>query len=368
MSAEEEERFQLSNSCWICNKLFDVGDDKVRDHCHITVKCRGAAHWNYNINLKLSKKVLVIFHNLRGYGSHLIIKEISKFDVKVSVIPNALEKYMAFTINTSLFFIGSMQFINSSLESLVKNLLDNDFKYFFEEFRGEFLKLVKQKGVYPYEYMDSFKKFSKDKLRDASKFFSFLKDVCIGKKDYSKANNIWNVFKMNTMGDYHDIYLKTGVLLLADVFEKFINMCLGYYGLDPCHYFSSPGLSWDAVLRMTKIELDLISDIEMHLFIEKGMRGGISYIAKRHSKANNKYMECYGISKESMYITYLDANNLYGWGMSQYFPYSGFKWLNKKEISYFCWNSVNENSSIGYILEVDLEYPVNCMTCIMTIL
>ena len=127
------------------------------------------------------------------------------------------------------------------------------------------------------------------------------------------------------MGDYCDLYLKTGILLLAHVFENFINTCLDYYGLDPCHYFSSPGLSWDAMLKMTGIELDLISDIDMHLFIEKGMRGGISYIAKKYSKANNKYMECYGGSKKSKYITYLDANNLYGCERSQYLPYSGFK-------------------------------------------
>ena len=103
-----------------------------------------------------------------------------------------------------------------------------------------------------------------------------------------KANNIWNEFKINTIGDYHDLYLKTDVLSLADVFEKFINTCLGYYGLDYCHYFSSPGLSWDAMLKMTEIELDLISDIDMHLFIEKGMRGDISYMAKKHRRANNK--------------------------------------------------------------------------------
>ena len=110
------------------------------------------------------------------------------------------------------------------------------------------------------------------------------------------------------------------------------------------------------MLKMAKIELDLISDINMHLFIEKGMRGGISYIAKGHSKANNKYMEIYDNSKESKYFTYHDANNLYGWAMSQYLPYRGFKWLNQKEISDFCLNSVSENSSIGYILEVDLEH------------
>ena len=240
MSAEEE-RFQLRNSCWICDKLFDVGDDKVRDHCHITGKYRHAAHWSCNINLKLSKKIPVIFHNLRGYDSHLM-KEISKFDVKVSVIPNGLEKYMAFTINKNLVFIDSIQFMNSSLDSLVKNLSINDSKYLSEEFSGEFLGLVKQ-GVYPIEYMDSFQNFSEDKLPDRCKFFSSVKNVCISEKYYLKANNIWNVFKMNTVGDYHDLYLKTDVLLLADVLEKFVNKCLDYYGLDPCHYFSSPGLS-----------------------------------------------------------------------------------------------------------------------------
>ena len=145
-------------------------------------------------------------------------------------------------------FIDSMQFMNSSLDSLVKNLSDNDFKYLSEEFSDEFLKLIKQKGVYPYEYIDGFKKFSENKLLDKCTFFSCLKDVCISEKDCLKANNIWNVFKMNKMGDYHDFYLKTDVLLLADVFEKFISICLDYYGLDPCHYFSSPGLSWNAML------------------------------------------------------------------------------------------------------------------------
>ena len=135
----------------------------------------------------MTKESPVIFHNLRGYDSHLIIKEISKFDVKVSVIPNGLEKYMAFTINTNLVFIDSMQFMNSSLDSLVKHLSNDDFKYLYEEFSGEFLKLVKQNGVYPYEYMNNFKKFSKNKLPDRSNFFSSLKDECISKKKIFKS-------------------------------------------------------------------------------------------------------------------------------------------------------------------------------------
>ena len=152
------------------------------------------------------------------------------------------------------------------------------------------------------------------------------------------------------------IFFKKHVLLLIDVFEKFINTCLECYGLDPYHYFGSPVLSSDGMLKMTRIELELISDIYMYLFVEKGMRGGISYIAKRYSKANNKYMQSYNFNKPSNYITYLDANNLYGWAMSQYLPYGKFKWLNQKEIDQFDVNSIGENSPTGYILEVDLEY------------
>ena len=144
---------------------------------------------------------------------------------------------------------------------------------------------------------------------------------------------------------------------MAVVFEKFINACLKDYGVNPCQYFSSPVLSWDTMFKMTGIELELISDIDKHFFIEKGMRGGISYIGKRYSKANNKYMIDYDSSEESIYIVYLDANSLYGWGMSQYLPYGESKWLNQKEIDKFDVNSISENSSNGYILEVDLEYP-----------
>ena len=176
MSSEDEERFQSSNKCWIRDKLFDAGDNKVRNYGHVTGKYRGSAHWSCNINLKLTKQVPVIFHNLRCYESHLIIREIGKFDVKVSVIPNGLEKYMAFRINNNLVFIDSMQFMNSSLDALVKNLSNNDFKYLSQEFSGELLELVKQEGVFPYEYMDSFEKFFEDKLPNRCRLFSSLKD------------------------------------------------------------------------------------------------------------------------------------------------------------------------------------------------
>ena len=150
MCAEEEENFQLSNICWICDKLFDETDNKVGSYCDITGKYRGSAHCSCNISFKLTKKIPVIFHYLRGYDSHLIMQEIDKFVVKINVIPNGLEKYMAFTINKNLVFIDSMKFMNSSLDPLIKNLSDNDFEYLSKEYGGEFLKLVKQKGVDPY--------------------------------------------------------------------------------------------------------------------------------------------------------------------------------------------------------------------------
>ena len=156
------------------------------------------------------------------------------------------------------------------------------------------------------------------------------------------------------MGDYHDHYLKKDVLLSADVFEKFIATCLKFYGLDPCHYFSSPGLSWDSMLKMTGVKLEKISDIDKYFFIEKGLRGGISYIAKRYAKANNKYMNDYDPKKQSTFISYFDMNNLYCWAMVECLPYERFKWL--RNINEFDVMSINEKSPIGYFIKVDLDY------------
>ena len=162
------------------------------------------------------------------------------------------------------------------------------------------------------------------------------------------------MFNNKNMGDYHDHYLKKDIILLTDVFERFISTCLKCYELDPCHYFSSPGLSWDAVLKMTGVKLENISDIDKYLFIEKGLRGEISYIAKRYAKANNKYTSDYDSEKLSTFITYLDTNNLYGQAVSEYLPYEEFKQL--KNVDGFDLNSINEKSEMGYFLEVDLGY------------
>ena len=169
MTAEENEWFERSNICWICGKLIEL-DDKVREHCHVTGKYRGCAHWSCNVNLKVCKKVPVIFHNLRGYDSHLVFKKLSKFNCRVSFIPNGFEKYMSFTLDKNIVFIDRMLFLNSSLDKLVKNLGSEHFKYLSEVFSGEKLELVKKKGIYPYEYFNSFGRFKESKLPDIDCF------------------------------------------------------------------------------------------------------------------------------------------------------------------------------------------------------
>ena len=258
-----------------------------------------------------------------------------------------------------------MRIMNSSLDKLVKKLSDEDFKYLVEEFGSENLELLKQKGDYPHKYMNGFKRFNKEKLPARKYFHSSIKDGKIGNddkisdghiivKDYLTCEKIWDKFEMKNMCDYHDHYFKKDVLLLADVCEKFIATCIKYYVLDSCHYFSSPELSWDAMLKTTGVKLEKISDIDKYLFIEKGLRGGISYIAKRYAKANNKYMNDYDPKKSSAFISYLHMNNLCGWAISEYLPYARFEWL--KNTDKFDVMSINEKSPIGYFLEVDLEY------------
>ena len=261
ITPKEKQQFKKSTKCHICNKNYTAHDNKVRDHCHITGRDRGSAHELCNLNYRISDKIPVIFHNLRGYDSHFIMQEIGKFKLDVNVIPNNMEKYMAFMLGKHLTFLDSFQFMPSALDRLVSNLPLGSFKYTNEEFKNNIqATLMKKKGAYPYDYMDSFDKFKQTTLPQKDKFYSILTDEHISNEAYDHAKQVWKVFKLKNMGEYHNLYLKSDVLLLADVFEQFRKTCLESYKLDPCHYFTSPGLSWDAMLKMTDIKLDLTSD------------------------------------------------------------------------------------------------------------
>ena len=374
MTKKDEDKFKKAEECYICNKKYTDKDIRVRDHCHITGKYRGSAHQECNLELRVNPeqlKIPVIFHNLRGYDSHFIMQEIGaivknntytnkkgeKCQMTINAIPNNMEKYMAFMLGNHLTFIDSFQFMSSSLEKLVSNLPKETLKYTSKRFKGDKFDLMIRKGIYPYDYMDSFDKFEDTVLPTKDQFYSLLNDEHISDEDYNHAQKVWKMFSMKNMGDYHDLYLQSDILLLADVFENFRKTCLEYYKLDPCHYFTSPGLSLDAMLKMTDIKLELMTDIDMFQFIEKGLRGGISYIANRYGKANNKYMNDYNKNESSKYIMYLDANNLYGWAMSQYLPTGGFKWMKQEHIDKLDLSKYKEDSKKGLILEVDLEYP-----------
>ena len=247
------------------------------------------------------------------------MQELGKFNLKINVMPNGLEKYMSFTLNNKVSFIDNFQFLSSSLDSLVKNLSKDDFKYLSQEFDNSILDLVKQKGFCPSEYMNNFEKF-KEELPSKRKFYSSLTYRKITDKQYDHALNVWNRFEMKTMKGYHDVYLKYDVLLLADVFENFRNNSLKNYGLCPSHYLNVPGLSWDAMHEMAKIKLELIPDPDIYIFFEKGARGGIFYISSRYSKAHSKYLKSYDPMQESKHIIYLDWNNLCNSIMSKFVP------------------------------------------------
>ena len=365
MSASDEKDFRNAKKCWICQKGYkgDEGENiPVRDHCHMTGKYRGSAHKKCNFRLQISAekiKIPIVFHNLKGYDSHFIIEKlgdiIKREPLNVKVIATNAEKYTTIYLDKHLAFIDSYQFMALPLANLAKTLPAEKYIYTSEAFSGEKLALMKEKGVYPYDYMDSEAKFSQTQLPQKGDFYSLLTNEEISDSEYAHAQKVWETFGIENMGQYHDLYLKSDVLLLADIFQNFREINLTNSGLDPAHYVSSPGLSWDAMLKMTNVKLDLISDVDTQNFIEKGMRGGISTITHRHAVANNKYMKNYYPEKESSYISYLDANNLYGWAMSQKLPTGDFRWIPSPE--YINLDSYDENSAKGLILEVDLEYP-----------
>src|SRR5437870_7008750 len=247
--------------------------------------------------------------------------------------------------------------MSSSLNNLVTDLKQggmDKFKYVNQEF-GQFAELLTRNGIYPYSYMNKWSKFDVSTTKLERKHLrNDLTGDEISDKDFKSYKTVRKRLKIKTLGEYHDLYLKSDVLLLADVFENFRKTCLEYYKLDPCHYFSAPGLAWDACLKMTNISLELISDIDKYLFIEKGLRGGVSIIKHRKATANNKNMKSYDEKKSSKHIAYFDANNLYGWAMVQSMPFGGFKWIESED---FKLENVETNSKKGHILEVDLEYP-----------
>ena len=172
--------------------------------------------------------------------------------------------------------------------------------------------LLLRKGVYPYQYMDSCEKFHETTLPNKGSFYSKLNKEGITDEDYEHAQKVWDLFGIRNLGEYHDLYIQSDTLLLADVFENFRDRCIDTYKLDPAHFLSDPRLAWQACLKKTGVKLELLTDNDMLMMVENGISGGMCNAVYRYAKANNKYMKNYDKNMESSYLQYLDANNLYG--------------------------------------------------------
>ena len=362
LTTEEETYHNKQKICYICKNEFNNNDKKnykVRDHCHYTGKYRGAAHNICNLRYKVPKEIPIVFHNGSIYDYNFIIKELVKeFEGNFEFLGENTEKYITFSvpikkkienkdleITYKIKFIDSYRFMSSSLSKLVDNLSEgihnnkcldcnscldyvriakneklllkcfNFNNYYKKKFNKELIKKLKntysfcnndlnkfilllRKGVDPYEYMDTWERFNETSLPSKESFYSNLNMENIEDIDYRHGNNVFDKFKLNNLGDYHDLYVQSDTLLLADVFKNFRDMFLKEYELDSTNFLSLPGLAWQACLKKTNVELELLTNYDMLLMVEEGIRGGICHSIHRYAKANNKYMKNYNNNEE----------------------------------------------------------------------
>ena len=332
LTTAEKVHYNKQKVCYICKKEFDTNDkkqQKVRDHCHYTGIYRGAAHNICNLRYKVPQEIPAVFHNGSTYDYHFIIKELAKeFKGNFECLGENTEKYITFSvpikkkienkdleITHKIKFIHSYRFMSSSLSKLVDNLSEgihnnkcvdcrsnvdyvritkneklllkcfNCDSYYKKRFNKDLIKkfkntysfcnnilnkfiLLLRKDVYPYEYMDNWERFNETSVPSKESFYSNLNMEDIDDIDYRHGNNVFNEFKLNNLGDYHDLYVQSDTLLLADVFENFRDMCLKEYELDPAHFLLLPELAWQACLKRTNIELELLTNYGMLLMVE----------------------------------------------------------------------------------------------------
>lgn len=416
LTYKQDKEFQEATHCYMCRKEFTgTGKrSKIREHNHLNGKYRGAACQSCNTKEGRDTKTIPVFiHNGSGYDFHFLIQEIIKYAnkyQKVDILPKTKEEYISISIgyqNRKLVFLDSYRFLSASLDNISKGLKDDDFKNMKKYFTEEEFEALKFKdgntrsfkGFFPYEYFDSLERLNEKELPSFEKWYSTLRDEDITKEQQDHVIKTWSAFNCKTFKDYHDIYLKMDVLILADAMETFREFFLEHHEIDPAYCYSAPGLSWQCGLKyqgvkflnktqrcihsrvelekflrgekqvlscgykhsvklinkkisqMKPIILELLTDKNMLLMFEAQKRGGFSgVLGTRYVKANNKYLKDYDKNKHSNYLFYLDANNLYGWAMSQSLPTGDFKW--EKDTDYY----KNIPEGRGCIVECDLHY------------
>ncbi|CAI6375126.1 unnamed protein product [Macrosiphum euphorbiae] len=367
MSVEDSRVHGVKIMCDLCACAFSERNCKTAHHDHLSGRFLKTLCNTCNLKLKTPNFVPCFLHNLSNYDAHFIVTNLANGGDtnRISVIANTEEKYISFSryINNSFSvrFIDTCRFMASSLAHLAENLTTANFDKFREVakvFAPSEMELVTRKGVYPYEYTDSWDKLDATSLPDKFQFYSALTETHVSDEDYSHATRVWNHFGCTSLGAYSDLYLKVDVVLSADVFENFRDICMATYHLDPAHYYTSPGFSFDCMLKFTKVQLELLTDFEKVLFTEAGTRGGLVQASRRHARANNPATPGYNADEPSTSLIYLDANNLYGYAMCKYMPISDFTWYpGNPEVALAQLEWMGETDDVGRIYEVDISYP-----------
>ena len=354
------------NICHLCNE--EIIDDPVRNHCHYSGKMLGFAHNKCNLIYKFKKDTVhndysinIFGHNSQNFDQSFLIRALQNLDNKIpfSCLPRNSNKFISIQIGPFIFK-DSYLFLNKSLDYLTSTISDEDRISLKQEFGEENYKLLTKKGIYPYDYFDEKEKYLETELPIKEKFFNKLNNKNISNDEYKHALKVFKTFGCKDLLEYSILYLKTDICHLSDVFQKISDFSYKTYNLDPRHSYTLPGFSWQAMLKMTKIELELTSNSDMYLFLIDTIRGGICQVNKKHVIANNIYTrKVHDKSSDkkvkkklktndlNKFIMYLDANNLYGYSMSKPLPYKNFKWSFNIDLN---------NLQTG-IYEVDIQVP-----------
>jgi hypothetical protein len=300
--------------CELCKIKFSHGNRLVAHHDHLTGEFLKSLCNNCNLKLVTQNFVPCFIHNLSRYDAHFIVTELGYNEQRISVIANSEENYISFSKyidnNFSIRFVDSCRFMASKLSTLAENLITDDFAKFGEiskVFCSDDMPLVTRKGVYPYEYTNSWQRLSETRLPEKKHFYSTLLEAHIEHEEYEHATQVWTHFNCQTLGDYSDLYLKIDVLLLADVFENFRDLCISTYNLDPSNYQTSPALTFDSMLKYTRIELELVSDYDKLLMLETGIRGGLVQASRRFARSNNEKTPGFDCNQPKSYLVYQDC-------------------------------------------------------------
>lgn len=363
VNADDLNRYNNTTVCDICKTSLE-SSRKCMDHDHLSPdpdsNLRYVTCSRCNLTFgRRATRIPVVAHNAMAYDINHIICKLEDASY-VRVLAKNTERFLCLHWGRHLTFIDSLNFLGGSLDSLSSKIPDDVLdKYLFWLTDHDPYKqgLLKHKAVLPYDYLDCMDKLAIDELPPRDTFYNRLTEKELDAESHRRAQNIWHVFQCRTLKDYLELYVTLDVLLLAAVFETYRESTFRHFKLDPAHYVSSPSLCFDAMLKLTEVNLDVLRDTEMYLFFTKSIRGGMSGSSVRYAAANNDLLENYDPEKQVSHIMSFDANNLYGHSLSMPLPMSDFRWLEREEIADLDIESHPRTDPIGYFLEVDLEYP-----------